>query len=410
MIHKILHTSDWHIGRRLKEHDRTEEFRKFFDDLLRIVHDENIDALLAAGDIFDNTTPTVQAQDIYYSLLSRMVDSPCRHIVIISGNHDSPAFLDAPAELLKHCRIHIIGQARRNPADEVITLSDSYGTPELIVCAVPYLRDRDVRTLSPSDNPSDSESALIDGIKTHYARVFERAKELQEKHNIPVIAMGHLFMQGAKTSTDDNTRELYVGTSIRVGGDIFPEWLTYTALGHLHSPQKAGGRENIRYSGSPFAMGFGETGQKKAVYILELDGKELMALREVNIPEYQRLERVSGEWHEIESSIHQLGKENVSIWLDVTHTGSDSPGSLQARINDILKEYDQLELLSLHDDSRVNAVIHDTAFDGKTLDDFDPDSIFKAVLDDKNIDEERRNIYIPMYREILEKAKTGENS
>ena len=283
LIRKVLHTSDWHIGRKLKEHDRSQEFLKFFDLLLETIHDENIDALLVSGDIFDNTNPTVQAQELYYSTLHRLVDSHCRHIVIISGNHDSPAFLDAPANLLEHCRIHVVGQARTTLSDEVLSLTDPDGKPELIVCAVPYLRDRDVRLLAPSDNPSDTERALIDGIRTHYERVFAHARELQGDSDVPVIAMGHLFMQGGQTRTDDGTRELYVGTAVRVGGDIFPEWLTYTALGHLHSPQRAGGRENIRYSGSPFAMGFGEAGQHKAMYVLELDGKNLADIKSIDI-------------------------------------------------------------------------------------------------------------------------------
>ena len=328
MIRRILHTSDWHIGRRLKEHDRTEEFAAFFDWLEKLITSEKIDTLLVAGDIFDNTTPSVQAQDMYYSFLSRLVESPCRHVVITSGNHDSPAFLDAPADLLKHCRIHVIGQARENAADEVITLYDSDGRPEVIVCAVPYLRDRDVRTLTPDDNPEDSDAILKAGIREHYAKVFAHARELQGDSDVPIIAMGHMFIHGGVISQDDGVRSLYVGTAIDVESSIFPEDIAYTALGHLHSPQKAG-REYARYSGSPIPMGFGEAGTRKSVCIVEVYGKNLAGVREVDIPVFQRLERVSGNMEEIFSALNTLARLNVSVWADVTYTGEEAAPDLQ---------------------------------------------------------------------------------
>ena len=277
---RILHTSDWHIGRRLKDHDRLDEFKEFFSWLQDIIASENIDVLLVAGDIFDNTTPSVNAQNVYYSFLSNIAKSSCRHTVIISGNHDSPAFIDAPSELLKLSRIHVIGQACENPEDEVITLYDDSGQPEIIVCAVPYLRDRDVRTIT--EDPEDSGQALSAGIREHYAGVFARAVSCS--NGVPIIAMGHMFVKGGRTRPDEGVRSLYVGTAPEIGADIFPDNVIYTALGHLHSPQHIG-RQNIRYSGSPIPMTFGEAGQKKSIYILELEGGQLEAVRDIDVPD-----------------------------------------------------------------------------------------------------------------------------
>ena len=407
MIRKILHTSDWHIGRKLKEHDRTREFQKFFDELLRIIHDENIDALLVAGDIFDNTTPTVQAQDMYYSLLSRLVSSPCRHIVIISGNHDSPSFLDAPADLLEHCRIHVVGQARQDPAEEVLPLSDSEGRTELIVCAVPFLRNRDVMRADISDSFSDIESAIKSGIVEHYRRVFERARELQGDSDVPVIAMGHLFLQEGRARPDDGTRELYVGTAIRVDAGIFPEWLTYTALGHLHSPQTAG-RDNIRYSGSPIQMGFGEAGQNKAVYILDLEGRHLTGIREAQIPEYQRLERISGDIPSIISQLGELGGRNEAMWVEVTHTGTEATGSLHKELSDYAKAFPELEILSVNSDTPESEIIPSPDTGGRNLDDISPEKIFDLLMDSKKTPESQRELFRRMYQEILHSIETGE--
>ena len=397
---RILHTSDWHIGRRLKERDRSEEFRKFFAWLSGVIREEKIDVLLVAGDVFDNTTPSVQAQDVYYSFLAEIAESSCRHTVIISGNHDSPAFLDAPSSLLNLSHIHVIGTARDNPADEVITLTDSDGKAELIVCAVPYLRDRDVRTLTSSDNPADSERALLAGIRAHYSGVFERARELQGDSDVPVVAMGHMFIQGGRTVHDDGVRALYVGTALQVGADVFPEWLTYTALGHLHSPQRAG-REDVRYSGSPIPMGFGEAGQEKGVYVVEVEGRSLAGVREVRVPVFQRLAKASGTMQDIWDKINALGRENVSVLVDVAHTGSDSAVGLQERVNDLVKSYPLLEVLSVRDESKAESVLHSGGIGERELGDIDPTVIFSELLEARKVDEEKRRIFMPMYQEIL---------
>lgn len=405
MIRKILHTSDWHLGRRLKERERTKEFAAFFDWLEKVIITENIDLLLVAGDIFDGTTPSIAAQEMYYSFLSRLNNTNCRHIVIISGNHDSPAFLDAPSELLKLCKIHVIGQVRENLADEVITLTDSDGSPEAIICAVPFLRNKDVMRADVNDNFSEIEQAAKAGIAEHYSKVFQHAKELQGDSNIPVIAMGHLFVQGGQTHFDDGVRSLYVGTAIQIAHDIFPEWLAYTALGHLHSPQKAG-RENIRYSGSPIPMGFGESGQKKSAYILELDGKNLTAINEINIPSSQRLELVKGNFEQIMRRLSELAKQNESIWAEVIYTGNEPISNLSNELNDYVKNFPLLEILSVQD--KHTDIYSPEPATTPTLDKISPDEIFSQLMERKKVSEEDIKIYRTMYHEILHNIDMGE--
>ena len=401
MIKKFLHTSDWHIGRRLKNKERYDEFEKFFAWLEDLIKSENIDALLVAGDIFDNTTPGAKAQDIYYSFLSRVAKSSCRHVIIISGNHDSPAFLDAPKDLLKLFKIHVVGQTRENPADEVITLNDDLGQLELIVCAVPYLRERDVRTLSASDDVDKIENSLITGIKNHYEKVFAEAAKLKlQNSNVPVIAMGHLFARGGKVNDGDGVRSLYVGTAVEVGADIFPNFLTYTALGHLHSPQKIS-RDDIRYSGSPLVMDFGEVSpRKKAVNIVELDGENLIGVKEIIVPVFQRLERIKGNFDEIFSELEALGLEKESIWLDITYTGKETAGGLQEKISEFLKKFPLLEVLSLRDESkRTNENLNFESL--KNLENFTPLEMFEICLEKNKIPADQQKIFIAMYREIL---------
>jgi len=198
---RILHTSDWHIGRTLYGNKRYEEFAAFFDWLAKTIEERNIEALLVAGDIFDTGTPSNRAQELYYRFLVRVAASRCRHIVLVAGNHDSPSFLDAPQALLKTIRIHVVGSMRANPGEEVLELDDEAGKVRLIVCAVPYLRDRDIRAADAGESFDEKERKLLEGIRMHYETVAREALRSREKlgRDMPIVAMGHLFATGAQT-------------------------------------------------------------------------------------------------------------------------------------------------------------------------------------------------------------------
>jgi len=162
---KILHTSDWHLGRTLYGRKRYEEFEAFLNWLAGLIDDEDVDVLLVAGDVFDNSTPSNRAQELYYRFLCRVAASPKRHVVVTAGNHDSPSFLNAPKELLKFLNVHVVGSASDSPEDELIVLAGPDQEPRLIVCAVPYLRDRDIRTAEAGESVEDKERKIIEGIR-----------------------------------------------------------------------------------------------------------------------------------------------------------------------------------------------------------------------------------------------------
>ena len=158
---KLLHTSDWHLGRALYSRKRYDEYEAFLNWLAGFIEAEDVDVLLVAGDVFDNSTPSNRAQELYYRFLCRMASSSNRNVVIIAGNHDSPSFLNAPKELLKFLNIHIVGYASGQPEDELIVLSGPDHEPRLIVCAIPYLRDRDIRTAEVGETVEDKERKII---------------------------------------------------------------------------------------------------------------------------------------------------------------------------------------------------------------------------------------------------------
>lgn len=397
---RLLHTSDWHLGRLLYGRKRYVEFAAFLDWLLDTLRAEGIDVLLVAGDIFDTTTPSNTAQKLYYRFLQRVADTGCRHVIVIGGNHDSPTFLDAPAELLKMLDVHVVGAATADPAAEVIALRDPEGNVELLACAVPYLRDRDLRTAEAGESPEDKERKLAEGIRQHYAAVVEAALQLQGTlpQPVPVVGLGHLFTAGGQTVDGDGVRELYVGSLAHVTAGIFPEALDYVALGHLHVPQVVGGREFVRYSGSPLAMGFGEAAQAKQVCVVEFAPEK--TVRQLPVPVFQKLERLTGDWPQIEARLTALKAEGVSVWLEVTHTGHELIDDLRERL-EALTAGSALEVLKARDARKSLLVLNRQAQD-EALDDLLPGEVFARCLDASAVPPEQRDELTQSFGEILQ--------
>ncbi|MEN6328006.1 MAG: exonuclease subunit SbcD [Syntrophomonas sp.] len=177
---KIIHTSDWHIGRSLYGRKRYDEFEAFLNWLAEYIKSEEIEVLLVSGDIFDNIAPSNRAQELYYQFLCNVVGSHCRHVVVTGGNHDSPSFLNAPREVLRFLNVNVIGCMSESATDEVLVLSDKQGEPELIICAVPYLRDRDVRRAEAGESYEEKGRKLVEGIRSHYAAVCEKAERIKQ--------------------------------------------------------------------------------------------------------------------------------------------------------------------------------------------------------------------------------------
>lgn len=399
-IMKILHTSDWHLGRTLYGRKRYEESEAFLSWLTETIQAEKIDALLVAGDVFDTSTPSNRAQELYYRFLCRVAASSCRHVVVVAGNHDSPSFLDAPRELLRALNVHVIGSASESSEDEVLVLHDEKGLPEAIVCAVPYLRDRDLRVAEAGENFTDKEAKLIDGIRRHYAEVAAVAESKRRElgTDIPIVGMGHLFTAGAKTIEDDGVRELYVGSLAHVTTGVFPDSFDYLALGHLHVPQKVQGAEVIHYSGSPLPMGFGEAGHQKSVCLVEFAGAK-PDVRLIDVPVFQRLERIRGGLETISGRILELSAIGTPAWLEIVYEGEEVIGDLSQRLDDAVSET-ELEILRVKNTRIIDRVL-DRFQDDETLDDLDVGDVFERCLEIHGVPEEQRPDLVQSYNEIV---------
>lgn len=252
---RILHTADWHLGARLVERDRLPEHERFLDWLIETLRSEKIDALLVSGDVFDAANPPQDAVALYFDFLKRLADLKTVQAVITGGNHDSASHLNAPRELLKRFDVHVFGHAGET---NVVDLGGA------VVAAVPFLRERDLRQATAGESITAVHEQLRAAIRAHYATQLAACRQLAQGR--PIIAMGHLTVLGATTS--DSERDIHIGNLGAVGADLF-EGFDYTALGHLHRPQKVASIETIRYSGSPIALSFSEAADKKSVVIID---------------------------------------------------------------------------------------------------------------------------------------------
>ena len=263
---KIIHTADWHIGQNFFEYDRKAEHFLFLEWLKKITKTLSIDVLLIAGDIFDSPNPSAESQKIYYSFLRDITNENTRlQVIIVAGNHDSAARLEAPNPLLESMNITTKGVIKH-------TTDGSIDYNDLIIplktggycLAVPYLRQGDY---------PEAES-YTKSVKLMYSKLYSLAVEKISVKNhkfTPIIAMGHLHAAGAEISENDRSERAVIGGIEYVSPDTFSEGIAYTALGHLHRGQKISGHDNIRYSGAPIPMSFAEKNNRQGVVFINLE-------------------------------------------------------------------------------------------------------------------------------------------
>jgi exonuclease SbcD len=320
--------------------------------------------------------------------------------VVTAGNHDSPSFLTAPKELLRVRNVHVVGAAPEDLGDEVLVLPGEDGQPGLIVCAVPYLRDREIRVAEAGESIEDKDRKLVEGIRDHYASVAALAEQKRRSLNaeVPIVAMGHLFTAGGQTVDGDGVRDLYVGSLAHVSAGLFPSSLAYVALGHLHVPQKVQGSDVIRYSGSPLPMGFGEAKQEKSVCLVDCAGGTAQ-VRTIGVPRFQLLERASGTWEEIAATIEELRAVQSRAWLEVVYEGSELMGDLRERLEAAVSG-SALEILRVKNNRIIDRVLGQT-HDQETLDDLNVHDVFERCLALHEIPAEQRPELLRAYQETV---------
>ena len=278
------HTADWHLGQTFFGYDRAGEHEVFLNWLAGEIREREIDALIIAGDVFDVSNPSAASQSLYYHFIYRVTaENPTLQIVIVAGNHDSAARLEAPLPLLQAMRTEVRGVVRKSDDGEIdydhltVELKNRDGEVELLCMAVPFLRQGDYPTVPTEGNP------YAEGVRELYTQLLQRLWK-RRKENQSILAIGHLQAIGSEIAEKDYSERTVIGGLECVSPDAFSEQIAYTALGHIHKAQRVSGRENVRYAGSPIPMSFAEKHYHHGVVEVTFDGGCAVDIMRVECP------------------------------------------------------------------------------------------------------------------------------
>jgi len=387
---------------------RDTEAEAFLTWLAGVIRQERVDLLLVTGDVFDNATPSARSQTLYYQFLTQASAAGCRHIIITAGNHDSPAFLEAPQEILEALNIYIVGTVSEGKPGVTFLLTTADGEPDLIVAAVPYLRDKDIRRSAPGASSQERSALMRDGVRSLYRDAWDAACAVQPAAGpaVPVIITGHLFAAGGKTIDGDGVRDQIAGFIERVGADIFAEDAAYVALGHLHVPQTVAGIETIRYPGSPMPVGFGEAEQQKQVILVTTTPGMPAVVRSVPVPQFHRLATIQGDLSTIRRTIYDLKMTGRPIWAEVIYTGAAIQGDLMGEVSAMVKGT-LIEILKVKDARLVSAAL--SAYQScEELAELTETEVFERCMETAEVPSDQQERLMDAFREILRDMNADE--
>ena len=290
---KLLHTADWHLGKRLGDYSRLEEQQQVLDEICRLAQQESVDAVLIAGDLFDTFNPSNEASELFYRTVHRLSDNGSRAVVAIAGNHDSPDRVEAPDPLARTCGITFVGRPATvispfetdagvkllHSESGFIELSLPQNPHPLRLILTPYANET---TLKRYLGDEDREQTLRDLLKQDWQRLARRYCDTQGVN----ILMAHLYFMQRNGPTpeepDDEKPILHMGGASAVFTEAIPEQMQYVALGHLHRYQTVADQPcPVCYSSSPLAYSFSEIHQQKQVVIIEVEPGNAAQVRPV---------------------------------------------------------------------------------------------------------------------------------
>ncbi len=399
---KIIHTSDWHLGQHFMGKTRQAEHQAFLAWLIAQVVEYQVDAVIIAGDIFDTGTPPSYAREMYNEFIGDLHDVGTK-LVILGGNHDSVAMLGESKNILSRLSTIVIPSVTETIDQQLIVLENRQGKPAALLCGIPFIRARDVMQSVAGQNAQEKQFTLQEAILNHYQQLFQlaEAKRLELDSQLPIIATGHLTTVGASAS--ESVREIYVGSLEAFPTAAFPP-ADYIALGHIHRPQKVGGLEHIRYSGSPIPLSFDEIGKPKEVLLVEFDELGLKEITPLFVPCFQPLVTIKGNLTELERQIAEvakLGTPATPVWLEVTVKDDDYLSDLQPRIEAICEKF-PVEVLRIRRDRSEN-VARLQAFDKETLSELTTLDVFEKRLAQEELEPEIVKQLHVRYRSVIER-------
>ncbi len=315
---RLLHTSDWHLGRTLHRADLGSAQAAFLDALVETVRSERVDAVLVAGDVYDRAVPSVDAVALYDDALFRLRDAGAR-VVVTSGNHDSASRLGVGARLVDAAGVHV--RTRPQDCGIPILLADEHG--EVAVYGLPYLEPEAVRAVLPPDPGGSTE--LPRGHVGVLGRAMACVRADVARRDARSVVLAHAWVTGGEVS--ESERDIRVGGVGDVGASVF-DGVDYTALGHLHGAQRL--REGLRYSGSPLAYSFSEAAHVKGSWLVELGPRGLLGVVQVPAPVPRRLSLLRGRLADV--LVDPVLTSQEDDWLSVVLTDPVLPEAAMDRL------------------------------------------------------------------------------
>lgn len=383
----IIHTSDWHLGQHFMGKSRYAEHQQFLTWLIDTAIEQKVTVIIVAGDIFDTGSPPSYARELYNQFIVNLQPTGI-HLIMLGGNHDSVATLGESKELLACLNTYVIPSALADINKQVITLNNNTNEPQVIICAIPFLRPRDILHSVAGQSGSEKQQSLQQAISEHYQSVYALAVKQQTNiknktgKKVPIIATGHLTTVGAKSS--ESVRDIYIGTLDAFPSSAFPP-ADYIALGHIHRPQLVGGLEHIRYCGSPIPLSFDELGRDnsndKTILLVEFVNGAFKEAIAKQVPCFQPMHLIKGDLQDIEAEIKKLAKQYAAsqpAWLDIEVSTQDYLNDLQQRIQ-LMVEGLPLEVLLLRRERKQR--LHSMeSINKETLQELTPKDVFEKRL------------------------------
>ena len=404
---RILHTSDWHLGQHFIGRSRAPEHQAFLGWLVNQAQQLQLDAIIVAGDIFDTATPPSYARQLYNQFIVDLQSSGCQ-LIILAGNHDAAAVLNESKNLLQCLNTRVIAAPAENISEQLFVLHNKQQQAAALLCAVPFLRARDLLQSQGGQSGSEKQRDLQQAIAAHYQQLFTLAQQYNQQHqlNLPVIMTGHLTTVGVSLS--ESVRDIYIGSLEAFSAAAFPA-ADYIALGHIHQSQQLISATDIRYSGSPLPLSFDEASQQKQAWLIEFnsEGKSVSSLA---IPCFQPLCSIQCSLLELPQRLKQaVAKLNAGerLWLELVISQSDAYlNDLQQRVEPLLHDL-PVELLRLRR-LRSNTPSALDAGLQQSLAELTPKQVWQARLSSETLSDEQQQQLTTLYEQVLASVEAAE--
>ncbi len=362
---RILHTSDWHLGKQLHNNAMLPEQENALHFLVNVIKEQKPDALLVSGDIFHTTNPSNDAMKLFNDFLIKIYKTTdCNNIIITAGNHDSAQRIEITKKTYKILNIHLIGDS--NDIDEqIIEVKDKQDKIIGVVAAVPYLHIRNMNAVPIDGEFRDHKITHIKKSILHHLDVIaNKCDELYPNISNKVL-MAHLFAKGSQTR--ENQNNIYLHDLENITADQFPKTFKYVALGHIHIPQIIGQQEHIRYSGSLIQLHISARKEKKIILIVDMNDGKIDDIAPIDMPVFREMHAFKGTLNELTTFISTLKDDNeLTTWLTIELTEFHNFDFIQSHIKRLI-DHKNIQVSKLGYSSEIKSIRKEFEMDDDSI-------------------------------------------